>query len=128
MAVRWAQQGPPSVGRRDKITTYNCQQPGDDARYQGLIVLLVVTILALLSFGVQLRDLLRAHQLALVDTWIPAAVDPTWTGGSRSSRIDFIALPDGEAKPSRWDRVRLVSVLSSDQLAALPRYDLEEWT
>eukprot|EP00972_Heterocapsa_arctica_P067452 9954898-Heterocapsa_arctica.AAC.1 len=35
--------------------------------------------------------------------------------------------PDKEAKPSRWDRVRLVTALSSPQLAAPLRNDLEEW-
>eukprot|EP00972_Heterocapsa_arctica_P004379 651252-Heterocapsa_arctica.AAC.1 len=53
MAVRWAQQGPPSAGRRIKITTYNRQQPGDDACYQGFIVLLAVTIFASQSVGAQ---------------------------------------------------------------------------
>eukprot|EP00972_Heterocapsa_arctica_P081636 12034621-Heterocapsa_arctica.AAC.1 len=35
--------------------------------------------------------------------------------------------PDNDAKPSRWDRVRLVTALSSAQLAAPLRRDLEAW-
>eukprot|EP00972_Heterocapsa_arctica_P061842 9118006-Heterocapsa_arctica.AAC.1 len=54
MAVRWSQQGPPSAGRRVNITTYNCQQPGNGARYPGLIVSLVATILALQSTGIKM--------------------------------------------------------------------------
>eukprot|EP00972_Heterocapsa_arctica_P060256 8886900-Heterocapsa_arctica.AAC.1 len=61
MAVRSPRQGPPSAGRRVKITTYNCQQPTNGARYQGLIVLLVVTIFALQFTGAHLEDLLREH-------------------------------------------------------------------
>eukprot|EP00972_Heterocapsa_arctica_P046144 6808029-Heterocapsa_arctica.AAC.1 len=33
--------------------------------------------------------------------------------------------PDKEEKPPRWDRVRLVTALSSPQLAAPLRHDLE---
>eukprot|EP00972_Heterocapsa_arctica_P096333 14212616-Heterocapsa_arctica.AAC.1 len=54
MALRCVQQGPPSAGRRVKIMTYNCQQPGNGARYQGLIVSLAATIFALQSTGIKM--------------------------------------------------------------------------
>eukprot|EP00972_Heterocapsa_arctica_P080200 11821705-Heterocapsa_arctica.AAC.1 len=61
MAVPRPPQGLPNAARRLKITTYNCQQSGGGARYQGLIVTLATTILALQSTGIAMDTPDCAH-------------------------------------------------------------------